>query len=177
METLVRFFRFLSTTIRPNRFFRGCVTPAILDALANATTDGISGFNELRYALERLPLNHPDTLSFSPSDQQKVRLAISLRRVDPSDVPATAKVRIAVPAAASSRTTLKRKADSASLVPPPPAQGTRRAIIAEEEEVATAPLEEVRDEMYAFMNTDVVGIRHYRGGMFYSCPSSDPFTC
>ncbi|KAJ2925137.1 hypothetical protein H1R20_g11960, partial [Candolleomyces eurysporus] len=125
----------------------GCVTPAILNLLAGVTVDRIIGFKDL-----------------DSSDQQKVRLAVSLRRVDPSDVPTTAKVRSASGVATTS-TAVKRKADSStSLVPPPLTQGTRRAMIAEEEEAAAAPLEEeARDEMYAFMNTDVVGIRHYRG--------------
>jgi hypothetical protein len=48
-------------------------------------------------------------------------------------------------------------------------------MIAEEEEAAAAPPEEeVPDEMYTFMNTEVVGIRHYRGETASQPLSFDP---
>lgn len=50
-----------------------------------------------------------------------------------------------------------------SLIPPPMTQGTRRAMIAEEEEDAATPVEEVQDELYGQLTSEVVGIRHYRG--------------
>lgn len=134
----------------------GCVTPDILRQIALARLDTISGFNDL-----------------NPSDQQKIRIAVSLGRIDPADVPPTARVRPAARPAVvrhavpSSSTAVKRKApeagDSMSLIPPPMTQGTRRAMIAEEEEDAAAPAEEVQDELYGQLTSEVVGIRHYRG--------------
>lgn len=124
----------------------GCVTPAILDQIASVKLDTIDGFKDL-----------------NPSDQQKIRIAVSLRRVDPSDIPATARTRSAVSIAHNPNANLKRKADHSSLVPPPMTQGTRRAMIAEEEEDAATPSDESIDEMYGRMVTEVVGIRHYRG--------------
>ncbi|KAF6760296.1 P-loop containing nucleoside triphosphate hydrolase protein [Ephemerocybe angulata] len=124
----------------------GCVTPAILDQIANVKLDTIDGFKDL-----------------NPSDQQKIRIAVSLRRVDPSDIPATARTKPAVSIAHNPNANLKRKADHSSLLPPPMTQGTRRAMIAEEEEDAATPSDESIDEMYGRMVTEVVGIRHYRG--------------
>ena len=50
-----------------------------------------------------------------------------------------------------------------ALIPPPMTQGTRRAMIAEEEEDAATPVEEIQDELYGQLTSEVVGIRHYRG--------------
>ena len=110
------------------------------------------------------------------TDQQKIRIAVSLGRIDPADIPETARVkapvrptapviRHAIPSASTS-TALKRKAgavDPMALIPPPMTQGTRRAMIAEEEEDAATPVEEIQDELYGQLTSEVVGIRHYRG--------------
>ncbi|KAJ3534925.1 hypothetical protein NMY22_g6710 [Coprinellus aureogranulatus] len=134
----------------------GCVTQDILRQLALIRLDTIPSFQEL-----------------NATDQQKIRIAVSLSRIDPSDVPETAKVKTAARPAVvrhavpSTSTAMKRKAtgtaDPMALIPPPLTQGTRRAMIAEEEEDAAAPVEDIQDELYGQMTSEVVGIRHYRG--------------
>ncbi|RDB25140.1 DNA repair protein rad5 [Hypsizygus marmoreus] len=137
----------------------GCVTPAILSQLAMLTMGSISGFQGL-----------------TPQDQQKIRLAISLRRIDPADVPESAKAKpVTTPAAAgpSARPSQqKRKAEhdllsasqSSSTSPPLATQivrdATRRV---EDEPMEEVDEEEVKDEVYCTMNTNVVGIQYYKG--------------
>ncbi|KAI0675019.1 SNF2 family N-terminal domain-containing protein [Trametes maxima] len=53
----------------------GCVTPDILAKFAMVKLENIPGFTDLY-----------------PADQSKIRLAVSLRRIDPDDVPPSAKV-------------------------------------------------------------------------------------
>ncbi|KAL1942554.1 hypothetical protein VTO73DRAFT_6156 [Trametes versicolor] len=53
----------------------GCVTPDILSKLALTKVESVPGFMDLY-----------------PADQSKIRLAVGLRRVDPEDIPTTAKV-------------------------------------------------------------------------------------
>ena len=108
-----------------------------------------------------------------PSDQQKIRLAISLRRIDPADIPETAKSKTLNPTAAtpntgSGPTSFKRKAPlevhsvvsqhSAPVVSFPSASQ-----VVEEEIEEDSVDEEVKDEIYCTMATNVVGIQYYKG--------------
>lgn len=132
----------------------GCVTPAILSQLATLTMDNLSGFQDL-----------------TPQDQQKIRLAISLRRVDPADIPpstqSTSLATTAEPNAGSSNGK-KRKADkmtSLSSIAVPKARSVAATLTqpSEEELAEEVAEEEVRDELYCTMHTNVVGIQYYKG--------------
>ncbi|TFK44820.1 SNF2 family N-terminal domain-containing protein [Crucibulum laeve] len=126
----------------------GCVTPSILEQLALATVNNITGFQELK-----------------PSDQQKIRLAISLRRIDPADIPVTAKATTtsSMPTPATrSVLSQKRKANDA------PSSlkyiSTPSSLQMPEEEVEEESTEEEpKDEIYCTLNTSVVGIQYYEG--------------
>lgn len=115
----------------------------------------------------------PNPVSPRPSDQQKIRLAISLRRIDPADIPETAKGKVLNPTAAtpntgSGPTSLKRKAplEAKSVVSQhsAPVVSFPSASQAVEEEVEEDFVdEETKDEIYCTMATNVVGIQYYRG--------------
>ena len=132
--------------------------------------DRLIGFQDLTFVvplLRRIPVNCP----ISPQDQQKIRLAISLRRVDPADIPASAKsvqtARLATaakPNAGFSKNNKKRKADETTSTVP-----TLRSVTgtlpqpSEEDQAEEVAEEEVRDELYCTMHTNVVGIQYYKG--------------
>ncbi|KAG5648541.1 hypothetical protein DXG03_003152 [Asterophora parasitica] len=143
----------------------GCVTPAILNQLAALSVDRITGFQNL-------------TLE----DQQKIKLAASLRRIDSGDIPESAKARPApTPSASSERPSQrKRKAEQDRLLayqgtpssspltatlPSAPGHLTLPTAtqIAEDEQIEEAPTEEAKDELYCTMHTNVVGIQYYKG--------------
>lgn len=117
--------------------------------------DSLTGFQDLTFVIppsRRIPVNCP----ISPQDQQKIRLAISLRRVDPADVPVSAKsvqsarlVTAAEHRARSNENIKKRKAEEGTSLEEEPA-----------EEVVE---EEVKDELYCTVRTNVVGIQYYKG--------------
>lgn len=128
-------------------------------------------------------------LSFRPEDQSKVRIAVGLRRVDPGDVPATAKPpgtasSSAIPQAGPSQK--KRKAEFEALHGTGPTQSTAgpsqstsqtlktqtqhlRQLVNQpmiidvvdiDDDVADdAPL----DELYLTLRTNVVGVQYYKG--------------
>ncbi|KAJ6625516.1 SNF2 family N-terminal domain-containing protein [Mycena sp. CBHHK59/15] len=133
----------------------GCVTPSILSQLATQTPmDRVAGFDQL-----------------SVADQQKIRAAISRRRVDPNDIPATAKTTVEVPAEVSNPANSQKKrkaafeatASQASSSVAWSADGTHVPAMegeALEEEVAEV---EVADELYVSMKTNVVGVQYYKG--------------
>jgi len=124
------------------------------------------------------------TFKSRPQDQQKVRLAISLRRVDPEDIPESSKTKPlgAIPTGPSDRPSQKkRKADqdklltsqaataSTSQTPIPSTLQAPSSVtipsatqLAEDEHVEDIP-EEVKDEIYCNLNTNVVGIQYYKG--------------
>ncbi|KAL0956474.1 hypothetical protein HGRIS_002620 [Hohenbuehelia grisea] len=134
----------------------GCVDAAILGALARVPPESIPGFSTLR-----------------APDQQKIRRAIQLRRVDPSDIPSSAKV------AAVDLTQRKRKADedipgssqqasqaSSSTLVGTQASSQRVANGSDETEENLdneALDDESRDELYCSLKTSVVGIQYYKG--------------
>ncbi|KAH6913909.1 SNF2 family N-terminal domain-containing protein [Coprinopsis sp. MPI-PUGE-AT-0042] len=150
----------------------GCVTPDILDDMARTSINGIVDFTKLR-----------------PADQQRIRMAIALRRIDPADVPASAKGQVRMQQAALSQPVRpppmvqaqKRKAEeppvassskggmnipkaSAPLPPSVPVNnpnGARR-FSEEEEDTGDTTVEEV-SELYCVMQTNVVGIKYYNG--------------
>lgn len=77
---------------------RGCVSPSQLSEMAGYGVDRITGFVNLR-----------------SEDQKKIRVALALKRVDPSDLPAAAQV-LAVPS--SSQTLPPSSQPPASSQPP-----------------------------------------------------------
>ncbi|KAJ7647212.1 SNF2 family N-terminal domain-containing protein [Roridomyces roridus] len=98
----------------------GCVTPAILSRLATLNSlDRVAGFSQL-----------------SSADQQKIRNAVSLRRVDPSDVPPSAQLfpmPAGSPAPSSTPSQKQRRAEfdamnasSPQVTTPGPSQQQRR---------------------------------------------------
>lgn len=112
--------------------------------------------------------------SLSPQDQQKIQLAISLRRINSVDIPESAKVKISSSGPSiepnPAPSTKKRKADEHVLQPEiSRPSGTRvmsqqaKAKLPEE-----AAEEDVRDELYCTLVTSVVGIQYYKGLIAYS---------
>ncbi|EAU91423.2 hypothetical protein CC1G_01912 [Coprinopsis cinerea okayama7 len=148
----------------------GCVTPDILNELALVTVHNIVDFNRLKYGS---PIPSPDSVLtlLRPSDQQKISMAISLRRIDPSDIPETARSGQATsgPPPGPTQLSQKRKAGAPPTIPATSVTaqiprdllpGRRRG---EEEEENLPMEEEVRDELYCVMVTNVVGIQYYKG--------------
>ena len=100
-----------------------------------------------------------------PADQNKIKLAISLRRIDPADIPASA--RVTAPPPSNNPTQRKRSAAQAGLqqssqthmqsMPGSSQRNTQESI---EEEVQE---EDARDELYCSLKTNVVGIQYYKG--------------
>lgn len=101
-------------------------------------------------------------------DQQKVKRAITLQRVDPADIPATAKV-AAPPAMVPSfsmpgpsfngSTAQKRKyqPDVANGI-----QNTQGPLGDEDEDFMPAE-PELADELYCVVKTSIVGVQYYKG--------------
>ncbi|GBE78013.1 hypothetical protein SCP_0108950 [Sparassis crispa] len=153
----------------------GCVTPEILGRLATVKLERVPGFNKLMSA-----------------DQSKVRIAVGLRRVDPSDVPESAKVpktlagdvhTIPSPNAPETPGPSQKKrkaafeaATGASLTPTqasssqePGPQSHRRisqqvsSEVIEIEDDEEVVEEEPKDELYCMMKTSIVGVQYYKG--------------
>ncbi|EMD30973.1 hypothetical protein CERSUDRAFT_120235 [Gelatoporia subvermispora B] len=126
----------------------GCVTPHILASLAAAGLERIQGFTSLR-----------------PEDQAKVRLAAGLRRIDPADVPESAKS-LVIPSSSSSpapsQSQRKRKAEEAAL------SSSQRSLSRSSQDVIEiddddAPEDEAVDELYVMLKTSIVGVQYYKG--------------
>jgi len=103
--------------------------------------------------------------SHRPADQSKIRLAVSLLRIDSADIPPSA--RVCIPdigtSSLSTKSSLKRTGAQAGLVETTDSRNSfnvARAARAEHEGVVE---EEVRDELYCEMATNVVGIQYYKG--------------
>ncbi|KAF7361792.1 DNA repair protein rad5 [Mycena venus] len=127
----------------------GCVTVAQLNQLAALTMDSVAGFDRL-----------------SPADKKKIRDAISARRVDPSDVPVTARAsaQVANPAPSQKRRRAEFEASQgASSSQSSSSVLSRSQPVAEEEEEEEVTEVEPPDELYCTMQTDVVGVQYYRG--------------
>ena len=102
-------------------------------------------------------------------DQAKIRMAVGLRRVDPADVPASAKAKPAPGAGTSSQ---KRKAEDQPVAGPSRTQGgagagaaakTRVIQLDDDIEEIVPVEEEAKDELYTTLRTNVVGIQYYAG--------------
>ncbi|KAF7790393.1 hypothetical protein EIP86_001348 [Pleurotus ostreatoroseus] len=96
----------------------GCVTPDILGRLATTRLERVPGFSGLRR-----------------EDQNKVRMAIGLRRVDPADVPASAK---AAPPASAGAGAGASTATPGAAAAAGPSQAKRKAAF--EARQASAPM-------------------------------------
>lgn len=141
------------------------MTPAILQDLAVTDMERITGFMNLRR-----------------SDQAKVRQAIARKRVDPTDVPETAKnsqsASTAVPPV-----TQKREADATAgpsssqtrvpLSSQPTADrrgGTSTQGVTDlSDDENEGSEEESKDELYCIMSTQVVGLQYYKGIPIQAC--------
>ncbi|KAI0743822.1 SNF2 family N-terminal domain-containing protein [Daedaleopsis nitida] len=146
----------------------GCVTPDILTQLAAVRIETVPGFSNLY-----------------PADQGKIRLAVSLRRVDSADIPSTAKdPALSTPGPSQKKRKLQYEASltSSQNTPPsssqpsssqpPSSQPLRRIsgpplsqIRQPVEEVETEDIldEETKDEMYVVLRTSIVGVQYYKG--------------
>lgn len=101
-----------------------------------------------------------------PGDLNKVRTAISLKRVDPADIPASARVTVqsrtvATPASAQiqgKRTAAQAGLDRPSQIARPSLPSSSISAPSQDD-----PEDDVLEELYCTMNTNVVGIQYYRG--------------
>jgi hypothetical protein len=116
------------------------------------------------------------TLSRS-EDQQKIRLAVLQRRVDPGDVPESAKIRESSSvhtAAEAIAHPSKRTATQAGLdhpnAPVISQTSSSSSTFQPPEEVEEVTEDEIRDELYCIMTTTVVGIQYYKGWPKVTCP-------
>ncbi|OAX42534.1 hypothetical protein K503DRAFT_847742 [Rhizopogon vinicolor AM-OR11-026] len=138
----------------------GCVTPDILRSLAVTDQSSIVGFGNIR-----------------PQDQARVRRAIANQRVDPADIPLTAKAAASTashvipstsqPPAPSQK---KRKATfeqaahtNSQLKPAVPV--TNRSIIhdVDDDDEVTILEPDPIDELYCTLRTSIVGVQYYKG--------------
>lgn len=97
-------------------------------------------------------------------------MAISLRRIDPVDIPDSAKIKETMPSSMTTSeraTQKKRKADQEGDVAVNTASRTltlpSATQLAEDETVEEIHDEEIADELYCRLNTNVVGIQYYKG--------------
>ncbi|KAG1890243.1 SNF2 family N-terminal domain-containing protein [Suillus subluteus] len=143
----------------------GCVTPDILRSLAVVDQSTIIGFGNIR-----------------PEDQTKVRRAIANQRVDPVDIPKTAKVATPVAAHVAPSTSQapapsrkKRKARFEQAIPTnsrlssvkPTIWATCNPIIYnieddEDDEVTIIEADPV-DVLYCTLSSSIVGVQYYNG--------------
>lgn len=133
----------------------GCVTPDILRVLASVGLNTVTGFNTLR-----------------PEDQGKVSRAIALGRVDPADIPPSARVITAPtsqlvkslqPPLATNSRQQKRKWPSENSGPSVSRfSGIGSYTDNEDEEVLLIEPEPI-DELCYIFKTRVVGVQHYKG--------------
>ncbi|KIM40208.1 hypothetical protein M413DRAFT_28716 [Hebeloma cylindrosporum] len=131
---------------------RGCVTPAILTELVSVSQRSINGFDDLK-----------------PVDKARVTLAMSLRRIDPADIPESARVKQPILPGnhvATSNVPKKRKVAQAGLGQA--SSSTNRTPTASASASAPSPTqedveEEIVDELYCNLTTSVVGIQYYKG--------------
>ncbi|KAL1703202.1 SNF2 family N-terminal domain-containing protein [Schizophyllum commune] len=147
----LRYGQLKTTNLGENVEWRhwGCVTPVILAQLANVNLEAIEGFKDLQ-----------------AHDRHKIREAVRLRRIDPADVPPSARVAVAPPPA--TQTTRKRKAPEPASQPSTSqasssTAGPSQPSQAIEDEATEDNVEEAADELYCTLSTGVVGIQYYTG--------------
>jgi SWI/SNF-related matrix-associated actin-dependent regulator of chromatin subfamily A3 len=100
------------------------------------------------------------------ADQKKIRTAISLRRVDPSDIPATARTpQQAAPSQKRRRAEFEASQAASSSQASSSASSKPQLAAEEEEEVEVIEAEQPDElyELYLSMPTDVVGVQYYKG--------------
>ncbi|KAI0074381.1 hypothetical protein K474DRAFT_1626028 [Panus rudis PR-1116 ss-1] len=140
----------------------GCVTPDILTRLAYSNVEKVPGFSSLR-----------------PEDQNKVKIAVALRRVDPADIPESAKPKpdaSALNTGAPSQKKRKAMLEASASQPSPSSsqvapvsRGLRDLTqptatqIAEDEAVEDVSQEDTVEELYCSMTTSIVGVQYYNG--------------
>lgn len=102
---------------------------------------------------------------FRPQDKSKIKLAISLRRIGPADVPPSAKM--AAPVNTAPLVQRKRSATQAgfSQTSQTATQSTSgsSSFPTTQQTQEDEPEEEPRDELYCTFVTSVVGIQYYKG--------------
>lgn len=108
-----------------------------------------------------------------PEDQAKIRMAVGLRRIDPRDVPESAKLKAGTATSIpsfSGATQKKRKATDEPVAGPSQSGGAARTrvIHIDEDIEEIVPVEEVKDELYVTLRTNVVGVQYYQGMLFLS---------
>ncbi|KAL1660706.1 SNF2 family N-terminal domain-containing protein [Schizophyllum commune] len=147
----LRYGQLKTTNLGENVEWRhwGCVTPVILAQLANVNLEAIEGFKDLQ-----------------AHDRHKIREAVRLRRIDPADVPPSARVAAAPPPA--TQTARKRKAPEPASQPSmiqasSSMAGPSQPSQAFEDEATEDNVEEAADELYCTLSTGVVGIQYYTG--------------
>jgi SWI/SNF-related matrix-associated actin-dependent regulator of chromatin subfamily A3 len=106
---------------------------------------------------------------FRPADQSKIRLALSLKRIDPADIPASARVSTSVRATSSlpssSQRSRKRTVTQAGFESSSVNQNLSATQEQQDEEVVE---EEVVDELYCQFASKVVGVQYYTGTSIFS---------
>ncbi|KAL1741859.1 SNF2 family N-terminal domain-containing protein [Schizophyllum fasciatum] len=126
---------------------RGCVTPVILAQLASLNLESVEGFNDLK-----------------AHDRNKIREAVRMRRVDPVDIPPSARAAAAPPP--TTQPARKRKAPEEPSRPSISQATSSASGLSQryEDEITedNAP-EEASDELYCVLSTGVVGIQYYTG--------------
>lgn len=137
---------------------RGCVTTAILGTLAAIPLGNLHGLNSLRYDGLGLVSLRQLTATFSSVDQQKVQRAIALRRVEPSNVSRTPAKAAKAPAVID-LTQKKRKAPLDEVSSNAQASSSNQPTLTQDVEEAEEPVEDVREDLYCTMMTNVVGIQ------------------
>lgn len=114
--------------------------------------------------LTRIYFNQSLTTGFRSADRSKIRLAISLRRIDPTDIPGSARVSTSVratpslPGSSQDQSRRKRTVIEAGfeISPTEPNLSTSQ-------EQLEAVEDEVVDYLYCAMVCSVVGIQYYTG--------------
>lgn len=102
---------------------------------------------------------------FRPADKVKIRLAISLQRIDPADIPVSTRLNRVItntPSSVSStsQTRQKRTVAQAGFES---ASTDRNSFATQEQEEEEVVEEEVVDELYCHLVAKVVGIQYYKG--------------
>ena len=97
------------------------------------------------------------------TDQSKIRLAISLQRIEPADIPISARgkpVRATPSVASTSLSNRKRTVAEAGLES---VLTDRNSSVTQEQQEEEVVEEDVADEIYCIMVATVVGIQYYTG--------------
>ena len=132
------------------------MTAAILGSLASVQLERVNGFNSLKSVVKSIRSAHRLMLFGRPVDKNRVKRAITLRRVDASDIPMSAK-------AASAPLVIdltQKKRKSAPEPGPSTAQASSQAIdTVEDDGGIDQDNDDFGDELYCTMQTNVVGIQ------------------